>query len=196
MPSREDDGLPTLSSADGRRRFSCFPAAVRGFIFNGSGEVLLLSHPRRQGAWEVVNGAVEAGESPVAALLRETAEEAGPNLQIRPVACVHSFLFRYDPRVKAMLSIAYAATYLSGDVVPGSDMTGSDFRWVRLSDIERGAFRIVVPAQTWLFQRAAAVHSLFKDTEVALEPWEDMDHVQVMSTLRSIVAGQTDDDHA
>src|SRR5438093_9701085 len=98
------EGWPTLGSEDGNRRFACFPAAILGFIFNEANEVLLLSHPSRSGTWEVINGAVESGESPVDALLRETAEEAGLGVRIRPVACVHAFLFRYDSAVTSMLS--------------------------------------------------------------------------------------------
>ncbi len=70
-----------------------------------------------------------------------------------------------------MLSIAYVATYLGGDVVPGSDMALSDVRWVTIAEIERGDVSLLVPSQPWLFQRAIAVHALLKDDEVDLEPW-------------------------
>lgn len=183
MPSEE----PTIRSTDGRREFTCFPAAILGFIFNDRGELLLLGHPERRGAWEVVNGAVEAGESPVDALMRETAEEAGPDVRIRPVACVHTFLFRYDAAVTTMLSIAYAASYLGGDVTPGDDMAGSNHTWATLNDIESGAIRLLVPTQLWIVQRAALVHSLFKDVHVDLEPWAAMTHDEVSSALRSVV---------
>jgi|SRR5919108_1056770 8-oxo-dGTP pyrophosphatase MutT (NUDIX family) len=182
-----DQVWPTLASEDGRRSFSCFPAAILGFIFNDASEVLLLSHPSRRGAWEVVNGAVEAGESPVDALVREAAEEAGTDLRIRPVACVHAFLFRYDAVVTSMLSIAYAAHYLGGNVVPGSDMASSAFRWASLSDIESGDIRVVVPAQAWLFRRAATVFAVFKEADVELEPWASLTSAEVSGQLRSIV---------
>lgn len=189
MEPKDGAGLPRIESANGRREFACFPAAILGFIFNDAGEILMLSHPETPGAWQVINGAVEDGESPVAALLRETSEEAGPEVRIRPVACVHTFLFRYDERVQAMLSIAYAATYLGGDVVPGSDMAGSEWRWVGLSEIESGAVRTTVPMQPWLFRRAAAIHSLLRDAEVELEPWEVMTPNEVASAVRGVSGG-------
>ncbi len=189
MTSLGDSVSPTLKSADGRREFSCFPAAILGFIFNDAGEVLLLCHPDTPERWQVINGAIEVGESPVAALFRETAEEAGSAIRIRPVACVHTFLFRYDVQVRAMLSIAYAATYLGGDVVPGSDMAGSAFRWVGLSEIESGTVRPIVPMQLWLFRRAAAIHSLLKDSHVELEPWEAMTPTEVTTALREVIGG-------
>jgi len=190
MEPKDGAGLPRLKSANGRREFACFPAAILGFIFNDEGEILLLSHPETSGAWQVINGAVEDGESPVAALLRETAEEAGPAVRIRPVACVHAFLFRYDERVQAMFSIAYAATYLGGGIVPGSDMAGSEWRWVGLSDIESGEIRPMVPMQRWLFRRAAAIHSLLRDdTEVELEPWEAMRPGEAASAIREVIGG-------
>ena len=56
-----------MIAADGEREFSCFPAAILGFIVDADDRVLLLSNPARGGGWEVVNGAIEEGESPVAA---------------------------------------------------------------------------------------------------------------------------------
>ena len=165
---------PVMIAADGQREFACFPAAILGFIVDADDRILLLSHPARQGGWEVVNGAIEAGESPVAALLREVAEEAGPEVSIRPVGSVHTHLHRFDAAVPAMLSIAYVATYLGGEVLPGSDMAMSDVRWSTLAEIERGDVSLLVPSQPWMFQRAIAVHARFKDDEVDLEPWANL----------------------
>ena len=107
----------------------------------------------------------------MAALLREVAEEAGPAVSIRPVGSVHTFLYRFDAAVPAMLSIAYVATYLGGEVLPGSDMAMSNVRWATVGEIERGDVSLTVPSQPWLFQRAIAVHALFKEDKVDLEPW-------------------------
>jgi 8-oxo-dGTP pyrophosphatase MutT (NUDIX family) len=161
-----------MIAADGQREFSCFPAAILGFVINADDEILVLSHPDRDGGWEVINGAVEEGESPVAALLREVSEEAGPDVRIRPVASVHTWLHRFDPAVPAMVSIAYVATYLGGDVVPGSDMAKSEVRWVSLREVQSGKLPLLVPSQSWIFQRALAVHAIFKDEQVVLEPWQ------------------------
>ncbi len=73
-----------------------------------------------------------------------------------------------------MMSIAYVATYLGGEVLPGSDMAGSDVRWATLAEIERGDVSLLLPRQPWLLRRAIAVHALFKDDEVDLEPWGNL----------------------
>jgi 8-oxo-dGTP pyrophosphatase MutT (NUDIX family) len=167
---------PTVVSADGRREFACFPAAILGFLVNADDEILLLSHPDREGHWEVINGAVEEGENPVEALRRETAEEAGPDVRIRPVGLVHTWLHRYDAAVPAMLSIAYVATYLGGEVVPGSDMANSEVRWAGSRELQSGDLTLLVPSQPWLFERALAVHSCFSEAQVELEPWQGGAH--------------------
>jgi ADP-ribose pyrophosphatase YjhB (NUDIX family) len=161
-----------LVAADGGREFACFPAAILAFIVNNADEILLLSHPRKTG-WQVVAGAIENSESPRAALLREVAEEIGPDVCIRPVASVHTFLYRYDAAVQAMLSIAYVATYISGKIVPGSDMATSTVRWASSKEIASEKLVLVVPTQRWIFQRALAVHRLFCNESVDLEPWDD-----------------------
>ena len=53
-------------------------------------------------------------------------------------------------------------------------MAMSDVRWSTLAEIERGDVSLLVPSQPWMFQRAIAVHALFKDDEVDLEPWASL----------------------
>ena len=50
---------PTITTVDGKRTFDSFPAAVVNFIINSEEKLLLLAHPKRNGAWEVVSGALE-----------------------------------------------------------------------------------------------------------------------------------------
>jgi len=161
-----------MIAANGQREFSCFPAAIMAFIVDADDRILLLSGRVRQGGWQVVCGAIEEGESPVAALLREVSEETGPDVSIRPVASVHAWLHRFDAAVQAMLSIAYVATYLGGEIRPGSDMAMSDVRWATVAEIEQGDVTLAVrPSQPlWLFRRAVAMHALLKDEQVELEP--------------------------
>jgi len=161
---------PVVESVRGRR-FACFPAAVLGFIVDDHGRFLLMSRPDGDG-WQVVAGALEADESPLEALIRETREEAGLDLRLQPLGVVHAFLYPYDPNVTSMLSIAYVAHYLGGKVVPGSDMAGSEVGWFDLDDIIAEGFGLSVPEQPWLFERAASMHDLLVDKEdMDLEPW-------------------------
>jgi hypothetical protein len=63
---------PTIQTADGKRNFACSPAAVIAYIINEDEEILFLSSPKRPNWWENVNGALDAGESILEGVLRET----------------------------------------------------------------------------------------------------------------------------
>ena len=66
---------PTVTAENGRE-FSCMPAAILVFVIDSEENILLLRHPDREG-WEVINGALEAGETVLEGALRESREEAG-----------------------------------------------------------------------------------------------------------------------
>ncbi len=161
---------PTVTTVNGRRTFTCFPAAVLVFIVNANEEILMLSHPQRNG-WEVVNGGMEAGESVLEAALRETAEEAGERVRIRPLGAINVSNFHYDDNVRYMFSIAYLAAYEGGAIEPGDDMTGSDFCWMSLETFAKENMKILVPVpyQHWLPQRAIELYRLWKDQDVTLQ---------------------------
>lgn len=56
---------------------------VRAVVINDDGEVLLVRpHGYREGEWTLAGGGVESGESPVAAMRRELAEELGIDLEV------------------------------------------------------------------------------------------------------------------
>lgn len=91
--------FPIITAANGRQ-FAGFSAAVLAFIVNADEELLLLAHPGRSDRWEVPNGALEAGETVLAGVLREVREEArsaraparrGPyvHLPLRPPGAPH-----------------------------------------------------------------------------------------------------------
>ena len=149
------------------RRLSCSPLAVLVFIVDQDERILLLRSPRHPDVWQVVNGAVEAGETLVQAALRETAEEAGPDVRIRPLGVVHAFSFPYDDAIPTMVSICYVASYEGGEVLPGDDMVGSEFGWFGLDECRR---MTLLPAQSWLFDRAIELHRLWRDSNQDLEP--------------------------
>jgi hypothetical protein len=55
------------------------------------------------------------------------------------VGSVHTWLHRFDAAVPAMLSIAYVATYLGGEVLPGSDMAMSYNQKLWIAGLFEGA---------------------------------------------------------
>ncbi|NLI79500.1 MAG: NUDIX hydrolase [Candidatus Riflebacteria bacterium] len=154
---------PSVTTADGRRRFPCFPAAVVVFLVNEREEFLLLAHPARHG-WEVINGGLDAGLTILDGALKETREEAGPQVKARPIGVVHASSFHYDENVRFMISVSYVMAYEGGPIEPGDDMAGSRFRWAGLAELESGAIPLLVPTTgPWLFRRALEVFRLWQD---------------------------------
>ena len=170
MPNQQ----PTISDASGRRLFACSVVGLLAFIIDEDERILLLAHPRRNGEWEVVNGALEAAETIVEGILREVREEAGPDVKVRPLGTVHAFTFYYDDHVQYLLSLCYLLAYQGGQVQPGDDMRGSQFRWWSLPELEDEQVKIIVPRdQKWLMRRAIELYRLWKDQTVDLQPDRD-----------------------
>jgi ADP-ribose pyrophosphatase YjhB (NUDIX family) len=160
---------PFVTDAGGRRRFACAPVAVQGIIVNEAEQVLLLSHPERNGIWEVVSGAWEAGETLLAGVLREVNEEVGSSVRVRPLGTVHVQSFHYDASVRYMIGLFYLLAYEGGQVRPGDDMLGSRYRWWSLEELMDPSVKIFVP-QKWVLRRAVELYRLWVDSEVELQP--------------------------
>lgn len=158
---------PIVTTADGSRQFACSPAAVLGIIVNEREQILLLAHPDLGGGWQVVNGAMEAGETVLNAALREITEEAGSEIQVHPLGTVHISTFHYDQKVRYMLSIAYLFTYQGGDVQPGDDMQGSEYRWMSLEEINQDQIKLIIPpGEKWVLARAVELYRLWLNEDV------------------------------
>jgi 8-oxo-dGTP pyrophosphatase MutT (NUDIX family) len=165
---------PHITTVDGKRSFACFPAAVLVFVVNEREEVLLLSHPQRKGRWEVVNGALEAGETVLEGALREAREEIGEDVRVRPLGAFHASTFHYDEAVQYVLSLCYLMAYEGGGIRPGDDMLGSEYRWWSLGDLADGSVQLIVPPrQKWLVERAVELYRLWKEQHVELYPGLD-----------------------
>jgi 8-oxo-dGTP pyrophosphatase MutT (NUDIX family) len=188
----EPDRVDTIAAAS-RRSFATFPAAVVVPIVNQRAELLLLESPRRPGWWEPVNGAVDNGETLLEAALREVREEAGPDLQVRPLGVVHASTFAYDVRIQRMISVVYLMAHEGGAAVPGDDMRGSRVRWATLDAIESDGLRLVPPLdQTWLRQRTVDLFRLWKSEPAVLlqrplsaTGWNKADHASPGGTASS-----------
>jgi ADP-ribose pyrophosphatase YjhB (NUDIX family) len=162
---------PIVHDVRGLRTFACFPAAVLACLVDAQERVLLLAHPQRKGEWEVVNGALEAGETIVEGVLREIREEIGSAVQTRPLGTVHVFSFYFDANCPSMISIVYLLAYQGGALVPGDDMRGSTVRWMSRTDIDDAAVKLIVPRdQKWVLHRAVELYHLWKNDPVELQP--------------------------
>jgi len=159
----------TIEALNGRV-FSTFPAAVVVPIVDDRGRILLLSTPGRNDRWEVVNGGVEAGESLLEAALREAREEAGSDVEVRPLGCVHAETFAYDAHVSRMISAVFVMAYVGGPVVPGDDMASSQYQWLTPAEIAQQEINLLAPMdQTWLVVRVQQVAKLWWDENHRLQ---------------------------
>ena len=118
-----------------------------------------------------MNGAMEAGETVLEAVLRETYEEAGSELLVCPLGTVHISAFHYDDRVRFMLSVAYLLAYDGGPVQPGDDMSGSEYRWWSLEELSSPEVELAIPpGEKWLLARAIELYRLWNKQDGALQP--------------------------
>ena len=149
----------------------CFPAATLVAIIDDEERILLLSTPGQNG-WQVVAGAIEHGETVLEAALRETREEVGADLRVRPLGTAHTSSFWFDQTVGYLVSILYVMAYEGGDVSPGSDMAGSAWRWETIANIQSGRIVVNVPHQVWTLERAVQLSTLWRnDPAPPLESW-------------------------
>lgn len=155
---------PTIQSGPPRyRHFAAFAVAVQAIIVDAQGRLLLLSSPLRNGAngWQTVSGGLEAGETILEGVLREVAEEAGPDVQVEPLAVIHARSFHYDDQIPNMIGVYYALRYEGGAVVPGDDMADAVAHWWELGKLETAvaAGEVVFHPSThlWMLRAAAAL---------------------------------------
>ncbi len=160
--------LPRVTNAAGTRSFALFPAAVLAFIFDSQGRLLLLRKPGRSGAWEVVSGGLEAGETVKEGLLREVHEELGDAVQLKVMGVLHAGSFQYDA-VISLISISWLLEYMGGPIVAGDDAAGAEVRWWTREALLRDAPAVRVPREPWLLERAFALRPLVLDLSMELE---------------------------
>jgi ADP-ribose pyrophosphatase YjhB (NUDIX family) len=154
-----------INNKKGTRRFACSAVALQAVLVSPEERTLLLSSPsrNREGAWQVVSGALEAGETILEGTLREAHEELGSEIRVRPLGTIHVQTFHYDENVQYMIAIYYLLAYEGGEVYRGDDMQGSQYRWWSVGELEEEKVSIVVPpGQTWILKRAIELYRLWK----------------------------------
>jgi len=164
---------PFLTNAQGTRRFACSAVAVQAIILKEDERLLLLSSPTRNrpGEWQIISGGLEAAETVLDGVLREVSEEAGPQMQVRPLGVVHAQTFHYDDHVPYMIGIYYLLAYEGGEVQPGDDMRDAHYRWWSLEELTAANIQFHPSTHLWMLQRAVALYRCWKDPPaVPLQP--------------------------
>ena len=161
---------PFMTNAQGTRRFACSAVAVQAIILKEDERLLLLSSPTRSrsGEWQVISGALEAAETVLDGVLREVREEAGPQMQVRPLGVVHAQTFHFDAQVPYMIGIHYLLAYTGGEVQPGDDMRDAHYRWWSIEELIAANIRFRPSTYLWLLQRAVALYRCWKDQPAAV----------------------------
>ncbi|MGC1377058.1 MAG: NUDIX hydrolase, partial [Anaerolineales bacterium] len=104
MPNQQ----PVVIDVNGRP-FACSTVVIYSIVVNPNQKILLLSSPTRNndGAWQIVGGALEAEETILAGVLRETREEVGADLCVRPLGTVHTETYKYDDNLQYLIGVYY-----------------------------------------------------------------------------------------
>lgn len=163
---------PVIYCAGARKRpFTTSAVALQAILINDQEQILLLNSPTRNQGWQVISGALAAGETVLAGTLREVGEEAGPDVRVRPLGVTHVQTFHYDENVPFMIGIYYLLAYESGKIMPGDDMAGSAFRWWHLDDLAAAAPHLHPSTIPWMLRRAVDLYRLWRDEgERPLQP--------------------------
>ena len=153
---------PHVTAVAGRQ-FPTYPVAIQALFVNDDARVLLLSSPRRNrtNEWQVISGGMDANETILEGAIREAHEEAGEQIEIRPLGLIHAQSFTYDANIPYMLSMHYLFHFLGGDVVPGDDMIGSEVRWWSLDELAASDIFYHPSTSYWHLERAVQLWKLW-----------------------------------
>jgi len=110
-----------------------FAIAVKSFIVNNKGELLLIKRgdkaPHRPNVWEIPGGRLKSGENPLEGLKRETKEEIGLDVEVLNPLRIHYFT-RDDGQKITM--ITFLCKPLSDAVLLSNEH--SEHVWINIDD--------------------------------------------------------------
>jgi 8-oxo-dGTP diphosphatase len=102
-----------------------------GVLRDAAGRVLIAQRPaggHAGGFWEFPGGKIQAGETPLQALVRELAEEIG--IGVSAAAPLMTFRHSYPERIVELH--AFAVTHYSGEA---QGLEGQPLRWVAVDEL-------------------------------------------------------------
>ena len=82
---------------------------------------------------------------------------------------MHVETFHYDEQAQFMLSCYYLFAYQGGDILPGDDMIGSDYRWWSMAELTEDV-NFYPSTKSWILKRAVDLYRLWlKEPDVPLQ---------------------------
>ncbi len=120
-----------------KREFPERPVVSVGAVILRDDQVLLVKRGVQPsaGLWSIPGGAIELGETPEEALVREVREETGLDVEPTLLVDVYNYIFEDHERVQFhYVIIDYLCEHVAGSPRAGSDV--SEARWVEISDID------------------------------------------------------------
>lgn len=132
----------TMSNA---RTYPTFPIPAVGAVILHDQRVLLVQRgqPPAQGKWTIPGGAIEVGEAPEEALIREVQEECHLSITVVGIIDVVNRVIRDDQNTIKYhyVILDYLARCQRGEseqtVSPQPDTDVMDVRWIPLSELDR-----------------------------------------------------------
>lgn len=104
-----------------------FVVGVAALIFDGHGRVLLFKHTYRKFPWGLPGGALEYGEQPDEAIIREFSEETGMTIEVTQLLLGHSSSYFHH------VGLVYLCKVVRGEFRESHEI--SEIRYFDVSDL-------------------------------------------------------------
>jgi ADP-ribose pyrophosphatase YjhB (NUDIX family) len=136
---------PQITTATGRR-LACFPAAVLVFAVDTYDRCLLFRRPGQPG-WEVVNGALQPGETVTEAVTRELREKVSLAFRAVYLCVLDTYTWVFDANLPPAINICVLVRYQGGAIEPGKEVRDAEFRWWDLREVDQ--IDLAAPRARW-----------------------------------------------
>jgi hypothetical protein len=71
--------------------------------------------------------------------------------------------------------VGYLLAYEGGDIKPGDDMAGSEYRWWSLEELASPEVKLLIPpGEKWLVERAVDLYRMWRREDIANQPGFDL----------------------